>query len=82
MSGIGPRVSQRRGELGLSQNDLARLCEVSPTDISRWERGVVAPRVDRLDALATALGVSIDWLVRGDHLPSVPTVEGAGEVRS
>jgi len=82
MSGFGPRVSQRRGELGLSQNELARLCEVSPTDISRWERSVVAPRFDRLDALATALGVSIDWLVRGDHSPTVSPAEGVGEVRS
>ena len=79
---IGERIASARTRAGLTQAQLAELVGVSQTSLSRWESGEMSLNAKRLEKLATALEVSIDWLVRGDHLPSVPTVEGAGEVRS
>jgi transcriptional regulator with XRE-family HTH domain len=82
LEGLGERIATSRTSARLTQAQLARIIEVSQAELSRWERGRVEPRLGVLTKIAEACSVSIDWLVRGDHLPSVPTVEGAGEVRS
>jgi transcriptional regulator with XRE-family HTH domain len=64
--GLGNFVRQRRMDLGLTQEQLAELVgqNVTQAEISRLERGyVVLPRRDRLDALATALQVSLGMLL-------------------
>ena len=45
-----------RGEMGSTQAEVARAADVEPMSISRWERGVQAPSLDKLVQLARALG--------------------------
>jgi transcriptional regulator with XRE-family HTH domain len=61
-SGLGPRLRQVREERGLSARELARRVGCSPSLISQIERGVSAPSVGVLYALATELAASLDFL--------------------
>ena len=48
---------------GLSQEDLAILCNVSRQAISKWENGSAKPDLENLKTLAMALQVSVDELL-------------------
>lgn len=65
-SGIDSRIAKARREKGLTQSRLAQLVGVEPHTVSRWERGQQSPTA-HADKLADALGVSLDWLVRGEN---------------
>src|SRR5579859_1400047 len=50
---LGPRLRQVREQRGLSARELARRIQCSPSLISQIERGLSAPSVGMLYALAT-----------------------------
>ena len=52
---IAEQVTQRRKERGLSQAQLAELCETTQSAIARLESGGRPPRIDTLLKIATAL---------------------------
>jgi transcriptional regulator with XRE-family HTH domain len=54
-SQIAGQVSDRRRELGLSQAQLAELCETTQSAIARLESGGRPPRIDTLLRIANAL---------------------------
>lgn len=57
-------LSEVRTEKGMSQNQLAKMCNVPQSVISDIESGKTkAPRIDTLQAIAAALGVTIDELI-------------------
>jgi len=53
---LGLKVTELRQQKGLTQEQLAELCEVSPRTIQRIESGEVDPRAYTLHCLGTALG--------------------------
>ena len=55
-----------RGEIGLSQDELAHRAGLHRTYVSGVERGVRNPTVTVLDKLAKALGVSLSTLLAFD----------------
>ncbi len=59
---LGPRLRQVREHRGLSGRELARRINCSPSLISQIERGLSAPSVGMLYALATELRTSLDFL--------------------
>jgi DNA-binding XRE family transcriptional regulator len=52
---IAEQVSARRQELGLSQQELARLVGTTQSSIARLERGGRPPRIDTLLKIGDAL---------------------------
>ncbi len=81
---LGPRLRRVREERGLSARELARRVSCSASLISQIERGLSAPSVGMLYALATELRTSIDFLF-GVPPGSVPGAVGpaaAGESAS
>lgn len=62
---LGRRIQARRKHLGLTQEALAELCDVTPQFISYAEAGLRAPRPENLLKLATGLAVSVDYLLTG-----------------
>ena len=60
---FGKRVKRERERLGLSQRQLATKCGVSFSTISRAEEGGVDIALSSAIALASALGLSLDWLL-------------------
>lgn len=67
---IHERIKQRRNELKLSMEELAKRVEVkSWQTIQQWEKeGGTAPKRTRLAAVAAALGTSVEWLLYGETL--------------
>lgn len=59
------RIRERRRALRLSQEALARALEVSKNTVARWEAGGGVEQ-QNLIALAELLGVSMEWLMRGE----------------
>jgi len=80
---LGPRLRQVREQRGLSARELARRIQCSPSLISQIERGLSAPSVGMLYALATELRTSLDFLFNAaapaDGLTM--TAHGDGHVR-
>src|SRR3954463_14226125 len=58
-SQIAGQVSERRREIGLSQAQLAELCETTQSAIARLESGGPPPRIDTLLRIANALGCEL-----------------------
>lgn len=52
---IGPNLNARRKTLGMSQTELAEQIGVSQVFLSKWERGIAWPSVERLCHLCEAL---------------------------
>ena len=61
---VGLRIKKTREAKGLTQEELAALVDLSPTHISVIERGQKIPKLDTLVAIANALDVSADSLLR------------------
>src|SRR5215471_11612401 len=82
---LGPRLRQVREQRGLSARELARRIQCSPSLISQIERGLSAPSVGMLYALATELRTSLDFLFGaappGDGAPGGVTVTAHGDGR-
>ncbi len=58
-------VKAREGAL-LTQQELGEQCDITQTQISRYERGNAFPRPATLRMLASALGVEPEWLAKGE----------------
>jgi ribosome-binding protein aMBF1 (putative translation factor) len=63
LQALGARVRARRLALAWSQTTLARECGCSYQVINGLERGRQSVYAERLAVLATALGVSADYLL-------------------
>ena len=64
MASFGAIVSEKRKLLGISQELLAECVDISQESLSRMEKGLIAPRFERLQLFADALGCSIPDLFR------------------
>ena len=62
---MGQTVRAIREDHGISQAELARLLDSSPSHVNKIEAGLRAPTVVTLEALARALRVDMADLVRG-----------------
>jgi transcriptional regulator with XRE-family HTH domain len=80
---LGPRLRRVREHRGLSVRELARRINCSPSLISQIERGLSAPSVGILYAIASELRASLDFLfgvtVPGDAMTA--TAHGDGHIR-
>ena len=62
------RIAELRGEANVSQRQLAKEVGTSQANLSRWEKGLVAPGVLECWRLADFFGVSIDYICgRADY---------------
>lgn len=70
---IGQFISERRKDLGLTQQQLAEHLGVSNKAISKWETGEGYPDITIVLELSKALGVTADELLRGEMVQSTNT---------
>lgn len=66
VSTLASRVRARRAELDLTQTEVAARASIAPSCLCSIERAKQVPGVDTLCAIATALGVTPDWLIGWD----------------
>jgi transcriptional regulator with XRE-family HTH domain len=80
---LGPRLRRVREERGLSVRELARRINCSPSLISQIERGLSAPSVGILYAIATELRASLDFLfgAASGRDTMLATAHGDGRLR-
>lgn len=62
---IGKRIRQIRGQLKLTQLQLANALHVSPASVSAWELGDSGISIEAAIRLAKLAGVSLDYLLQG-----------------
>lgn len=65
--GVGDRLRRLGEENNLTQTRIGELAGVSHNAISQIERAARSPRLDIVERLATALGVSPAWLAFGEQ---------------
>ena len=63
---VGKRVMERRKKLGLTQEALAEMSDLTTQFVSYAESGKRAMRPENQMKIASALGVSTDYLLTGD----------------
>lgn len=69
---LGLRIVKMREGRAWSQGELAKRLGVNRKRLSNWERGLNAPSLEDLAALAGVLGVTLDELVFGRKAPPAP----------
>ena len=63
---LSENIRRLRKKKGLSQEKLARLADISNNTLIKIEQGIAKePTITTVSKLASALGVSIDELVKG-----------------
>ena len=63
MEGIGDRIKERLDELGMSQRELAKACNVTEVSMSRYINNSRVPKGPMCVTIAEALGCSMEWLL-------------------
>ena len=67
LKAIGERISKRRKQLNLTQEQIAEKMDVSIQMISNLERGNKAIKIENLIKISEILGVSTDYILLGRH---------------
>lgn len=60
------RLIAARERAGMTQTGLGEVCDMAGTQISRYEAGRAVPRRAAMQRLANALGVTYEWLAKGE----------------
>ena len=60
---IGQRIKTARKNQGLTQKELAERAGTATGTLQQYELGKRQPRADQLRAIASALGVTVDYLL-------------------
>lgn len=76
---VGEHIAALRKDKGLTQLELALQLHVTDKAVSRWERGVGLPDIQTIEPLATALGVDVLEIMRGEVLPPVQEGDAVDE---
>ena len=64
---LGAQIAYLRKKAGLSQQQLAERLHLSGSAVGMYEQGRRQPSVDILVALSLEFGVTLDYLIIGDH---------------
>lgn len=74
------RIIQLRTDMGMSQNQLAKLMNVSRQAVSKWENGLSTPDPAKMLLLAEVLNTDLGYLTTGEHQIQTEVVEKIVEV--
>lgn len=75
---IGKRIRERRKDLNLTQEQLARALGLTPQHISVIEQDKRTPSLSSLARLAKELGTTVDYLITGKDsviTETIPTIK-------
>ena len=60
---LNERIAYYRKKCGLTQEELAEKCSVTPQAVSKWENGLTAPDISLLPRLGEVFGITTDELL-------------------
>jgi transcriptional regulator with XRE-family HTH domain len=75
VASTGERLAAARQQSGLTRKDLGLAAQLTGQTVANIETGRMIPRVDTVEMLAGALGVSPSWLAFGDRAAATMTME-------
>jgi transcriptional regulator with XRE-family HTH domain len=64
---IGTFIRELREEKNISQQKLADMIPIDRSVLSKWERGIVIPPIDKMKKLCDFFGVTFDELISGER---------------
>jgi len=77
---LSEKIIELRKHRGMTQEELATLCNVSRQSISKWEADIALPELDKLLVLSETFGVSVDVLVKDElEINTVKEVHTCGD---
>lgn len=65
---IGEKIKNKRKELNLTQEYLAKELNISRQAVSKWEKGLSEPSMDNLVKLSKIFGVDIDYFKKDNEI--------------
>ena len=69
---FGERMKHLRKQKGWTQKELSNRVGVSYQQLNKYEGGTNVPPMDKLINIASALGISLDYLILGNMTESIP----------
>jgi len=66
LAAIGRRIREIRG-FDLTQEEFGRILGIAQTQLSKYERGLMAPSLEVLLQLSAHSGKSTDWILTGQE---------------
>ena len=63
---IGYRIASLRASDDWSQEEFANMFEANKSIVSKWERGIHLPSMDRLRQMERIFNVTLEWLLYGE----------------
>lgn len=63
---IGEKLAKARKEKNFTQEQLAKLMDVTRQSVSRWESNLAYPEVDKIVELSKILDINCDYLLKDD----------------
>lgn len=77
---LSEKIQYLRKENGLTQEQLAELCNVSRQAITKWESDIAIPEIQKIIFLSTLFKVSIDELLKDEFdIDGVKEISCCGE---
>ena len=73
---VGKMIAAERVKNGLSREQLAERVAIATETLARYERGDRTPKSQIVDRLASALGVTTDYLMGRENIKKEPALKG------
>jgi len=64
---VGARIRSLRHTRGLTQDELAALCDVSRSAVAQWETDRAGQLRDNITRIADALATTVEFLLQGER---------------
>ena len=77
---IAERIKQKRTELKMTQDDLAKAIQTTRATILLYEKAQRKPSIDNMMKIAEAFNVSIDWLCGKEDAKTIKTLGDVAEI--
>lgn len=74
---FGAFLARMRKSQGLTQAELAQQLHVTDKAVSRWERGLASPELEKIVSLSECFKVSTDYLLKDNITEPTPPQESA-----
>ena len=65
---LGKRISEIRKARGIKQSELAELIDIEATNLSKIERGIHLPKIDKIYKITKALNIEVRDLFDFGHI--------------
>ena len=77
LNNLSERIVYYRKKCGLTQEELAEKCSVTPQAVSKWENGLASPDISLLPRLAEVFGITTDELLGVERSETAALATGA-----